>query len=532
MTDTAPACGAATREQRSPLLEPAFGRPRTHAQGTTIDAPVAGWQPPAEFAHLHDPAFVQDFWRRLLHRVEHPVEVDRSLGVRRVQVLGGCLFEFGPAGCVSTSMWRCPPGGPPQRVPVPPDRIAIDGVPFRWHWLDEVIYEGFVAEHLDACGSAKLPGLDAYERWLFARLRRALIGHADLRAMRRRVREALAIDPWVLAVARRAELGGQPTRAGTVNRVIEHREAVEKLDREAPNLIPLYLTLSRDDWARDAAEPTQQLRSYLGSLGYSPRLWRALTRAKGRLLRDFLVFYRGDPRDSTLDFLRVLDLLGTRNVPSRSFLWTLMQQHGSPARPPSAYFARVDDLRTAWRRLAHLVETAQDGEQRERREGTFHLIASWLASGDKPVGPEVHRRLDWEGYFRRAREWQAWRRARMVHRAAWTTPFRRTYVGALEVLALTSAFELWKEAWSMRHCADKFADRCAAGGLLVVSIRKAGRTRPLATAALRQGAGTWTLEAVTGFANTRPAEEAVNAAIEVLARLSDRAATAAPARVE
>ena len=528
MTGLPTTIGTVSGERQSPLFVPAFGYLPAYAEDATIDPPVADWQPPVELAHLHHPAFVQDLWKRLLRRVEHPVEVDRSLGVRRVQVLGTGVFEFGPDGRIATSLWRCPLGAAPQRVPVAPDRVTIDGVPFRWHWLDDRVFEGFVVEYLDAFDQDERPGLDAYARWLFSRLRRALVRHADLREMRRTIREALAIDPWVLSVARRAELGALATRAGTVNRVIEHREAVEKLDHDAPNLIPLYLTLARDDWTRDPAEPAQQLRSHLASLGYSPRLWRALTKAKGRLLRDFLVFYRGDPRESTLDLLRVLDLLGTRSILPKWFLWTLMQQHGSPGLPPRAYFSRVDDLRAAWRRLAHLVEMERDGEQREWQEGTFHLIASWLASGEKPVGPEVHRRLDWEGYFRRAREWRAWRRARMIHRAAWATPFHRMYVGALEVVALSSAFELWKEAWSMHHCADKFADRCAKEGLLIASIRKAGRQRPLATAALRRVGSTWSLEAITGFANALAPDEAVRAAFEVLERLNERdAATVA-----
>jgi hypothetical protein len=528
MTDLATTTGAGWREGQSPLFVPAFGYLPAYAQEAAIEPPVAGWQPPSELRHLHHPAFAQDLWKRLLHRVANPVEIDRSLGVRRVQVLGTAVFEFGPDGRIATSLWRCAFGAAPQRVPVDPNRVTIEGVPFRWHWLDDLVFEGFVTEYLDAFGHDDRPGLDAYASWLFVRLRRALVRYADLRTMRRRIREALAIDPWVLAVARRAAPPGPPVRAGTVNRVIAHREAVEKLDREAPNLVPLYLTLARDDWTRDPAEPTQRLQSYLASLGYSPRLWRALTKAKGRLLRDFLVFYRGDPREATLDLLRVLDLLGARSIPPRWFLWTLMQQHGSPGSPPRAYFSRVDDLRAAWRRLAHLVEMERDGEQREWQEGTFHLIASWLASGEKPVGPEVHRRLDWEGYLRRAREWQAWRRARMIHRAAWATPFHRMYVGALEVVALSSAFELWKEAWSMHHCADKFADRCAKEGLLIASIRKAGRQRPLATAALRRVGSTWSLEAITGFANALAPEEAVRAAFETLERLNERdAATVA-----
>jgi hypothetical protein len=118
----------------------------------------------------------------------------------------------------------------------------------------------------------------------------------------------------------------------------------------------------------------------------------------------------------------------------------------------------------------------------------------------------------------------------MIHRAAWTTPFRHTYVGALEVVALTSAFELFKEAWWMHHCSDKFADRCAKGNLLIVSIRKSGRNRPLATAALRRDDGVWSLEAITGFANALASDEAVRSAYEVLERLNEQAASAVAAQ--
>jgi len=118
----------------------------------------------------------------------------------------------------------------------------------------------------------------------------------------------------------------------------------------------------------------------------------------------------------------------------------------------------------------------------------------------------------------------------MIHRAAWATPFHRMYVGALEVVALSSAFELWKEAWSMHHCADKFADRCAKCGLLIASIRKTGRTRPLATAALRRDDEGWSLEAITGFANALASDEAVRAALETLERLNERDAAAVAAQ--
>lgn len=79
----------------------------------------------------------------------------------------------------------------------------------------------------------------------------------------------------------------------------------------------------------------------------------------------------------------------------------------------------------------------------------------------------------------------------------------------------------------MHHCADGLADRCARGSLLIVSIRKAGRTRPHSTAALCRDGGWWSLEAITGFANKPPVEEAVHATVELLAELNGRSATVA-----
>lgn len=145
----------------------------------------------------------------------------------------------------------------------------------------------------------------------------------------------------MLSVARRAELNVQPTRAGTVNRVIEHRAPIEKLHREVPNLVPLYLAFARDEWTLDRAEAAQRLRSYLGSLDYSPRLWQLPSRrmdvARMKTARHVLI---EAPRGASFVSPVWYTMIGLPLTYLRR-LWV-----SGRARPDNAYYRRDD---TQWR---------------------------------------------------------------------------------------------------------------------------------------------------------------------------------------
>lgn len=488
-----------------------------------IEPWVAAMQPPAKLRKLHDPRSAQIFLDRLLALLAHPVEIDQDQGTRRVHVVGSGVFEIAPDGTISVSAWRYAHGRAPWLEPLRDDKVVLDGCPHAWVWL-RLLVDGFVAGLRRPHYPAAARAVSGYSAWLAERFRRRLARTADLRAMRGAVRAALALEPWAMSIARRAKASRSTLRVHTYNAVLRQRAPLRELDREAPDLAPLYVLVADASEFPDSGEPAWRLKTFLAAEGVSARLWRALTGRQRLRFGPFLDFYTGATCDAALDFLRVLDLLGTRALPPAWFLWTLMSHHGAPHAPRDAYASRIDDSRAAWARLAGLVERAADPAARARYRATFHDIASWITEPEFDTPDAVLRRLGWEGFVRRAGAWSAIRRLALAG-DRWSTPVDRIVLGEFEVVALASGLDLWTEATTMRHCVDKYTARCAAGTLLVCSIRKARASRPAATVAFRRTPSHWSLDAIAGFANTHASPEAKDVAFAVQSTLNEQAAS-------
>lgn len=96
---------------------------------------------------------------------------------------------------------------------------------------------------------------------------------------------------------------------------------------------------------------------------------------------------------------------------------------------------------------------------------------------------------------------------------SWSTPFARLPIGAYDMVALQSVRDVWDQARAMHHCVDDFADRCAAGDALIVSVRSADEGgRRMATALYERHGQRWTLAQVRGVANRCPSLEVEAAA--------------------
>lgn len=504
----------------TPQFRPPIGELRRVPRQVPVEPWISRTKPPPRAGACHqDLELIQFFWERFRALVRDPVVIDDSLGVRRVQVLGAGVFDFAPDGQVSVSAWRFAFCTTPRREAMPDEEVVLDPGPLAWHWLNAAVH-GLAAEIPHPLSLNVKRQIARYADWMYERFSSRLT-RAGMRATREAIFAALPLDPWAVSAARRAQFRNAPLRASVYNAVLRHREAVEKLEREAPNLIPLYVLFADAEGFPSPGEPGWQIKAFLASHGLSQRLWRALAKARVRLLKDFLVFYRDRTLETVLDFLRVLDMLGTRTVPASGFLWTLMANHGTPDKPRGAYAPLVGTARTAWRRLAQLAEEAPDSAARSHHDATFHDIASWLTSGECATPAGVLRRLDWHGFVRRAEAWKT-TCERTLASTSWPTPFDRLAFGDLEVVALASGLDLWNEATAMRHCVDKFADGCGAGALLACSIRRTGMSRPVATAVFVTAGGVWVVYGVAGFANATASAEAEGIARKVAEALNGR----------
>src|SRR5439155_22814059 len=129
---------------------------------------------------------------------------------------------------------------------IPPNAVTVHPCPAGMYWLRAVV-RAFGHELLEHLRREPLPPvrdgyvasqlaryLDALEGWL----RRQLCRHADLRAMRARVAQALALDPLTMNLARHihrnvTESDAEVT-ATSWNTAVRHRAALLQVRKDLP----------------------------------------------------------------------------------------------------------------------------------------------------------------------------------------------------------------------------------------------------------------------------------------------------------
>ncbi|MCI1192597.1 PcfJ domain-containing protein [Calidifontimicrobium sp. SYSU G02091] len=505
-----------------PLLEdrpePLFGR--SPAVPWSLQAEFASWRdaapswlPPAGLRRLHVPVLVASLWRRLIDAVREPA---LRLGDGSVVVLGIAVFERDAEAGLHASLWR-QKDGRLQWDPCPDDEVVVQAVPAGWVWLDLIRRAAMVelAHHLQAIGTPATTGeLEQYGRALFAHLRRRLARHADLRVMRQRVARELDLDPAALRIARRLMNllpdRGLP-RLSYYNTVVRHREAFLALERELPQAIPLYGALvDRDDFPR-RGWPAQALHRYLVEHDLGPAVWRLIVASGTRLFLPVRDFYRGDAGSAMLDYLRILSDLRLQVEPHPHFAWCLLSRVANPA-------YRFERHCEHLARHRHLFGHAARHFMRQPEVAKADLpdVLEWLAT-ERPQLDKLQRRAGWPWLVARTCEWLALRRNEIDAEAlTWDTPFDEAIVGDFVCRSLKSVRDLWDEARAMHHCADGYAARCAAGDVLVVSVRAGSDPgRRVATALFVRRSGRWETDQVRSAANRCPPRDAEAAVVRL-----------------
>ena len=482
-------------------------------------APVVGGVP-AQWREYLDARHLNAYYARIVDCVQKPVEIELRPGLRRVSVLGIAVFELDANGFVTAYLWAWR-NGALGCFAQPPERISIGDTPHGWTWL-EMFRQGFVAELAWRlrCERAEL---DGYSRWVFARFRRRLARECDLRHMREQVRAALALDPLAVQVARRIRLACKRrlfTTLAEYNHAIAYLPAYRKLQKEAPNLVPLYAAHADDLPPLGAGEPAQLLKEHvMENFGIRQATWALAHRMRPRWVYLIEDFYNGPAAESTIDLLKVMEVLGCRQAPPHWYLWNLLQVFGHHGHRLCGYWTQYDEYGRALQRLTALIEAADGAQLRDMRERIYEVLA-WIVDENAQSLRGISR-AGWKWFVRHAEEW---RRLQEKSAAAlpgrWPAPFEEFRSHGHAAVVLRSHRELLREARAMSHCVDIYAERCAGGGHLILSIRRDGRARPLATAHLCLHRGRWRVVHVAGAANTVPRPVAVRLANEATAQIN------------
>jgi hypothetical protein len=466
-------------------------------------------RPPRSLQPVHDPAFVERWLRAIVGALVQPVEVCQLEGHRCVHILGQAVFARDAEGLWHCYLWEVIDGRAALEL-APPSQVVIDGAPYRWHWLDR--FEHVFAEALRKQHPQSRARAAGYASWVFqcfrARLRRGhLLQHA-----RRRIAEALDLDPQVLGLARRAALRtDNSVRAWDYNRVVRYRAHLEKVAAEAPRLLSTCFAWL-DDIEADV-EPAAALRRIFIRGGVSPAAWRLLHQQGVRRLKPLLEFYSCDTAAALLDLLRIVGGLGATQIPPTWLLRSMLYRFGNFGQRRHTYCARLAGLMPSLRRITALAERAGTAETAAMKEGIYRVV-SWLSEDESAMRHGQARKATWRWFERRSAEWQEreGERAR-GNDVVWPAPFHELRFEQHRVVALRTRFALWEEGRQMRHCAASLAARCERGETLLASVRREGRERPVATLRLDRHGDRWVIAQVAGCANTPPAPHVVRFAL-------------------
>jgi len=459
--------------------------------------------PPRRLRHVHAPKFMCAFWLRMLSHIQNPVEVTVVFGVRHVHILGTHLFERGRDGTLQAWIASGGKGYAMNPAHCDPDAIVVAGFPQSGQWLNQ-LRMGFYNELLYWVDAPDREVME-YTDWAMQRFQARIRRSCDLRAMRATIVEGLDADAQVIRIARRLDHGRRKSpeqvTIGDYNHVVAHRQAYATLAAETPQFISLFsLVVDAPDFPT-SGQPTQRLREHLLANGGTPALWRLLAKCNGRLITTFMPFYEQEFFTLEFDFFRILQSLRFRKAPPHWFLWDVMQLFGSPNNQRTFYAHSLSRFWVPLQRITQLLERANP-DTIESMRTHLHDVLTWLHETWSPAMRRDVRDVEWAWFLTRAQHWGTATGMLARSRAmTWTAPFTVWHIERYQVVPLTSLHALWREARSMRHCADIHANDCMQRTRLVLSVRESGRHRAVFTVMLRRINDVWQVTQASGFAN-------------------------------
>lgn len=441
---------------------------------------------------------VPALWSAWLLRFRQGLRIEQDGDARVIVHCDTVRYRILPGGEVSAEMPRAGGGYEPISVQV--------GNPFpSWTWARLIALREpeAVAPLLQAIHVRRLAGLarrnaspgDLEEqalKWLAGVIERLARRCIDGLQMRRLLREALGADPVLLNTARRAR--PRTHRKGDVvsdwwNLCLAHREALLELQRVAPALVPLYGELIAHGKVDPGRLDWTYFRQTVAVEGLLPAKWRFLmhdpAKPVWRMYREGLI--------SSLEHLCVF-LTGwaklhdglPEHIRMPRALWeTLARTSVDPVRghvlPPIVWPVTPRATRQAIERY-HRATARGDGA--DFIENEWGPVVRWAANYAEANQPTPVRH--WGAARREAAEDERRIKARSEH-LSWPVHVPRLEDDGLYAVALANGLELAEEAIAMRHCADRYARRCADGELLIFSIRDIVTDKRRASVAVELG---------------------------------------------
>ena len=339
--------------------------------------------------------------------------------------------------------------------------------------------------------------------WRGLNMQRRLRRQFPTKAIRQQIRQALGVDPAILALARAACFR---TRHHAITQqwlsfVWQHRAALERIRAQTPALLQTVAQYMFQHGADPLLDPTQSCREWLRSQGMTKGAYRLLAAQSPRPLREVIArFHSGEALNAVLLALSLADTGSGVHRPRPLFYRVTLDQ-----------FARAAELRTARERLAKVPRAVFVAAQARfsdaaAMEGVAELaleyrtILDWWVEAS-PAREHVH--AGWERWLALAQVEDARRRA-AAEASSWPCAVEQLRTPQAEVLALATPLALFEEGRELRHCVYAYVAKCKEDQVRLFSarMRHQGRTER-ATIALAPGPRGWRIWDIRGPCNRR-----------------------------
>ena len=407
-------------------------------------------------------------WRQLENDMRHPVQVEwRSYGWR-IEVMGAYRvwlherrLEFSVASRHDVNGFTDDPRADVSlRTPLP-----------TGHWLRCWLWRRL--KHCDFDPAQSAPDIERLALELQARM-----PTETLARMRAQIRDAMALDPELLALARRSQ-GARHLRLSHYCLVWQNLDAMRQREHESAALLPLFdLLRSGGRHAVDLfGHDYGVMRSHLEAEGLSPAGWRLLCRHGTALWSPLRRSHEFDnnPSKMLVTWANLLAAMHTPTLPPTrlALAWAMTHSMGDGERVNTSAEARL--LHAAWREYKRTLTRVHS--RHLIREQVVPVLQWWQTQGASL--PLIPARAGWRWFARQAAQadWQAM--AAALDACDPGGPDFNLEVGGIRFTRLCSLASLFKAGLAFRNClvhvSTKHEGVVKEGGYYSLSDANSGR---------------------------------------------------------
>jgi hypothetical protein len=170
------------------------------------------------------------------------------------------------------------------------------------------------------------------------------------------------------------------------------------------------------------------------------------------------------------------------------------------------------------RHIMRLVDARVAARKKPFEPAEVHAVLGWVADRQIVRLTRSQRSAGWGYLVRRAEQYRQALRQPAKAPLAWEPVLPAFETGSLRVVPLTTAAAVWEEAIQMRHCADRYIDRCARHDAALFSLQRHSGKR-IATMAFVDNGKQWVPLELAGKANSEPVLEVRKVAGEIIERM-------------